>query len=162
MIRRYLVGKKFGRLIVEKFVGVDKHRRKNWLCVCECGNRTVVPTTILIQGQSKSCGCLVKQAAIENGHKNKTHGESIKETSEYRTWKGMLNRCRNPKCERYPRYGGRGIKVCVRWQKSYENFLLDMGRKPSNKYSIDRINNDGNYEPGNCRWATIDVQANNK
>ena len=91
------------------------------------------------------------------------HGDSASGlTPEYRAWNAMLNRCRNPKVPSYPKYGGRGIKVCDRWQKSYESFLLDMGRKPSHSHSLDRIDNNGNYEPDNCRWATDEQQRYNK
>ena len=94
-------------------------------------------------------------------HKNRTHGEAFRNTTtEYRIWSGMLARTRNSNHRYFGRYGGRGIKVCDRWLK-YENFLTDMGRKPSPEHSIDRINNDGDYEPGNCRWATKKEQGNN-
>jgi len=91
------------------------------------------------------------------------HGDNCDEqrTTEYRTWAGMKQRCLNPSNRKYRYYGGRGISICPRWQ-SYENFLLDMGRKPSADLTLDRIDNDGNYEPGNCRWATIAQQAQNQ
>ena len=91
------------------------------------------------------------------------HGHAFagRRSSEYRTWYAMKQRCTNPNVEHYDRYGGRGITVCERWANSFCNFLADMGLKPSRRHSIDRVNNDGNYEPGNCRWATQKEQANN-
>ncbi len=82
-------------------------------------------------------------------------------TSEYAIWQAMIQRCSNPSVKRYPRYGGRGIEVCAEWRRSFQSFLKDMGRRPSKKHSLDRIDNDGNYEPSNCRWATTKTQANN-
>jgi hypothetical protein len=92
---------------------------------------------------------------------NKKHGEAQK-TKEYSAWSRLPGRCYNPKHKAYKNYGGRGITICDRWRYSYENFLADMGRAPSPKHSIDRIDNDGNYEPSNCRWATAKVQGNNQ
>jgi len=98
---------------------------------------------------------------VQNVHPNTTHGEALK-TKEYGTWARMLRRCYNPNDNRYYSHGGRGIIVCDRWKNSYENFLKDVGRAPTSKHSLDRIDNNRNYEPSNCKWSTITEQANNK
>lgn len=108
----------------------------------------------LRHGHTSSCGC----RRVAAGKRNRIHGRT--DTPEFKIWTGVLTRCENPRCEAYPRYGGRGIEVCERWQ-TFENFLADMGPRPSADHSIDRIENDGNYEPGNCRWATDAEQNQN-
>lgn len=131
-----------------------KKNRMHLNCICECGIISFPQAAAVIYGSSKQC----KQCnLIVNGTK-KTHGYFG--TATYRIWIGLRNRCNNPKSKDYERYGGRGIKVCSRWNK-FENFLADMGERPKD-LSIDRINNDGNYEPGNCRWATSSQQVCNQ
>jgi hypothetical protein len=127
--------------------------RSFFLCECDCGKQKTVLGSSLVTGASKSCG---RCAAI-------THGESsgVHETTEYRSWASMMSRCQNPNNDSWEDYGGRGITVCERWQ-SYENFLSDMGRKPSTTHSIDRNNVDGNYELSNCGWATKGEQVANR
>lgn len=125
------------------------------VCICDCGQRVVVSRDHLRSGHTKSCGCSLKEFV---GAAKTTHGKS--KTAEYFVWSNMVQRCTNPKKERYPRYGGRGIKVCERWNV-FVNFIADMGPRPSLQHSIDRIDNDGNYEPGNCRWATRKQQQSN-
>lgn len=126
-------------------------------CLCVCGNLRVVNGSSLLQGNSVSCGCIKKD------HPNHlTHGQSG--SREYRIYTGMLTRCYNDHADGFRNYGGRGIKVCDRWQgqDGFKNFLADVGKRPSPKYSLDRYpNNDGDYEPGNVRWATPEQQANN-
>lgn len=119
-------------------------------CVCRCGREREVHVGSLRAGISKSCGCST------NARK---HG--LSKTPEYKLWQSMNSRCRNPKGESYVNYGGRGITVCQRWQDSFVAFLDDVGRRPSPELTLDRINNDGDYEPGNVRWTTRKVQAAN-
>lgn len=154
----------FGRLTVIDKAGKDKFGHIIWKCKCECGNTTNVLVDNLLRGLIKSCSCL-RTEELEN---RATHGftkgstKGIKVLSEHRSWSSMKGRCYNPKNKKYSRYGGRGITVCNRWIKSFENFIADMGMKPTPNLSIDRINNDGNYEPSNCRWATKKEQSNNR
>lgn len=148
-------GKKFGRLTVIEYSHTNG-KRSMWRCLCDCGNEKIVNGHELACGDTKSCGCI-------RGQSNITHGDSRgKKTKEYRTWTGIITRCYNINHHKYPSYGGRGIVMCDRWRNSYENFLSDMGRAPSPKHSIDRPNVNGNYEPGNCRWATDAEQCENK
>lgn len=148
-----LTGSKFNRLSV---VSRNYERRRvSWNCVCECGNHRVVASCDLKNGHTKSCGCLSRE---NTSTRSKTHGATG--TPTYITLFHMLERCRNPKVKDYKRYGGRGISVCQRWN-SFECFLQDMGEKPDG-LTLDRIDVNGNYEPGNCRWATQEQQQNNR
>lgn len=152
-----LLGNTYGRLSVISFYGLgpDNDRGARWTCRCQCGNIIVVRSVNLEHGNTNSCGCLRSESTKT---RLTTHGDT--KTIEYKTWFGMLERCRNPKIVEYKHYGGRGINVCDRWLK-YENFLADMGRRPKGR-TIDRINNNGNYEPLNCKWSTMSEQQNNK
>lgn len=146
-----LRGQKFARLTVVEFAG-----QKRWKCICECGRKTLVDTRCLRSGNTKSCGCLRK----DNKRGNPTHGGS--RTPEFVSWTGMWNRCTNPKDRCFNIYGGLGVTICDRW-KSFENFLSDMGPRPTSAHSLDRFpNRSGNYEPENCRWATTLQQNRNK
>lgn len=148
-----LTDRTFGRLTVVAFAG---RRRGNslWHCVCKCGGATRSSTNDLKTGHTNSCGCYLSERVTKHGCAGRG-----KMSPEYMAWSGIIQRCTNDKSPNYHNYGGRGIKVCDRWL-TFENFLADMGRRPPGT-TIDRKNNDGNYEPGNCRWATQKEQCRN-
>lgn len=147
-------GDKFGRWTMLERVVLNQ--RSHWFCKCECGAEKVVSQSNLKSGASRSCGCLKDE---ESSVRNRTHGQS--KTREYRIWKGMIKRCENVNSSGYHKYGGRGIKVSPVWRSSFEAFIHYMGPCPDG-FSIDRIDCNGNYEPGNCRWACNEVQVYNK
>jgi hypothetical protein len=145
-----LTGQRFQRLVALEHT-IDHRGARAWICQCDCGNTSLVVTAKLINRSTKSCGCLKKiPHSLRHGHA-RTSGES----PTYTPWYAMIKRCTYAKDKAYPRYGGKGITVCDRWKTSFDNFLADMGPKPDPKMQLDRYpNNKGNYEPGNCRWAT--------
>lgn len=150
-----MTGKRYGRMVVIGSPGSDSRGEKSWLCVCDCGNNKITTGYRLRKGLTASCGCLSKELTAE---RNATHRKSG--TPIYGVWNSMIQRCINENSASFENYGRRGISVCKRWMK-FENFLEDMGDPPAG-HSIDREDNNGNYEPSNCRWSTQDVQANNK
>lgn len=130
-----------------------------WSCLCDCGNEVVVVVGALRSGNTKSCGCLNRETTIQRNKDAATHGMS--RTPVYQAWNAMIQRCENINDSHYPDYGARGITVCESW-KTFENFYADMGDKPSDAHSIDRVRNGEGYSPSNCCWATATEQANNR
>lgn len=155
-------GARFGRLVAVEFAGhIGRHRARAWLCKCDCGNTKAIAVSALRAGRTRSCGCgeiaNQRSASVQHGHCRGTY-----RSPTHYSWGAMVSRCTNPRDVNYHRYGGRGITICKRWLDSFENFLEDMGERPPGK-TLDRYpNNDGNYERGNCRWATPKEQAANR
>jgi hypothetical protein len=157
-----LSDQEFGRLRVLSFAGRDRAGRARWLCQCECAKEVEINAYRLQTGHTRSCGCLRIEASVEKLHgvhtRQTAHG--LSKTKEYKSWSSMMHRCSNALAHNYSNYGGRGIVVCERWFQ-FENFLADMGERPI-RTSLDRIDNDGAYEPGNCQWSTPVTQSGNR
>jgi hypothetical protein len=147
-----ITGQKYGRLTALQI----NHRIKNltfWEFICDCGNSHVANIANVRFGHTTSCGCVSREAITKHG---------MHKTSEYHAWNRMKQRCLNPQEPHYHNYGGRGITLCKRWEESFDNFIADVGRKPTPRHSIDRIDNNGNYEPSNVKWSTQTQQCRNK
>ncbi len=157
-----LTGQRFGRLVVIK-MDSKKDGRYRWLCKCDCGNTSVIQVTSLRTGKTQSCGCFGKE--IRMWAMSTRNGSTKKNRDEYTCWCRMIRRCTDRENEFYENYGGRGITVCDRWTREadgWNNFLKDMGPRPSKELSLDRIDNNKGYYPNNCRWATRTQQQRNK
>lgn len=163
-----LTGQRFGRLTVIERSGSTKHGAAKWRCMCECGKETIVIGDELRKGNTTSCGCYAREVSRELAleyiaGQNKTH--DMTETPIYKEWSEMKRRCYNPQDTSYENYGGRGIAVCDKWRDSFEAFYEDVSKLPhfgEKGYSLNRKDNDGNYEPNNIEWATAKEQANNR
>lgn len=151
-----LSGHRFGRLVAMDYLG-----KRRWRCKCDCGKAALVQSNNLRSGKQVSCGCLrtelLRSRVLKHGHTSKRET-----TPEYRAWQSMLKRCYSPNNTHYARYGGRGIEVAPEWRDDFPNFLRHVGPRPSAQHSLDRIDNDGDYKPGNVRWASKSLQAKNQ
>lgn len=148
-----LTGIKHGRLTPIERIGKTNHGVTLWRCICECGKETTTQQGSLRNGRAKSCGCYAQEKRL-------THGRSRTSDPTYQSWNHMKDRCRNKNHVAYPRYGGSEVTVCDRWL-DFDNFVADMGNRPLGT-TLDRLNRQGNYEPGNCAWKTPKEQANNR
>lgn len=154
---RYSPGERFARMVLVEPVGKGR-----WTARCDCGEIRTLPAYALRSGNTRSCGCLQKE---RRGAGSLRHGYGRMGTarrSEYSAWRNMIGRCYDPKVDRYPEYGGRGITVCDRWRHSFENFIADVGDKPTPEHTLDREDTNGHYEPTNVRWATRTQQSRNR
>jgi hypothetical protein len=158
-----LTGQRFGCLVALRPNGRDRHDHPLWLCLCNCGQEHTTLRGSLLSGRTQSCGCLSRERKPPPNRR--THGEAItssgKASPTYISWQRMKQRCLDPNTPYFKKWGGRGIEVGDRWRDSFEAFRADMGERPHGM-TLDRVDNDGNYEPGNCRWATASEQIKNR
>lgn len=152
------IGSRFGRLTVLELFDGHRARERAYRCRCDCGSETIATGSTLRRGDKRSCGCLFREMLAERNRESAKQ-EKITDHPLYYIWVGMRARCRDTQ---NPNYGGRGIRVCDRWDSSFQDFVEDIGERPGPSYSLDRVDVDGNYEPANVRWATKHQQAQNR
>lgn len=152
-----IIGKKFTRIIVIKYLYSNKNKKRIYLCRCDCGIEKNIIGADLLNGTTKSCGCLFLESL-----KKRSRVHYLSNTYEYKAWANMKTRCLNKKGIQYKDYGGRGISIDKNWKNSFLNFYKDMGPRPTNKHTLDRINNNKGYYKNNCRWTTMEVQNCNQ